>query len=126
MQCKPTVFCGRYGCVGIFVRIGCELIGRRIDKINILQIQITTYFTAFTLHYWHVFLISLEVQREICCLMVFRFYIYIHFLVLLWPDYCPSWGSNGCGLIHILNKFVGCVWRFFRSFLLTNQQEFSL
>jgi hypothetical protein len=47
VQCKPTAFCGKCRCVASFVRIGCELIGKRIDEIEFLQIHTSTYSTAF-------------------------------------------------------------------------------
>jgi len=60
----------------VFVRIGYELIGRRIDEINILHIHISTYCIVFILQYCCVFLMCLDIQGEISYLMVYCFYIY--------------------------------------------------
>jgi len=65
VQCKVTAFCGRYRCVAVRVRMGCELNGRRIDGIKFLQIHISTYCTVLAFHSWHVFLMYLDVQVEI-------------------------------------------------------------
>ena len=35
------------------------------------------FYTAFTLHHWHMFIMYLDVAGEISCLMIFSFYLYI-------------------------------------------------
>ena len=60
---------------------------------------------CFTLHSWHVFIMYLDVQGEICCLMLFNVYIYSIF-VLLWPDDRPCWGRNWSQLNKHIHKSV--------------------
>ena len=60
---------------------------------------------CFTLHSWYVFIMYLDVQGEICCLMLFNVYIYSIF-VLLWPDDRPCWGRNWSQLNKHIHKSV--------------------
>ena len=45
---QQTPFCVRYRCVAVCVRIGCELIGRRIDETKFLLVHVSTYCTLFS------------------------------------------------------------------------------
>jgi len=39
-------------------------------------------------------LMHFDVKEEICCLMICSFCLWIHFLVLLWPNDGPSLGPK--------------------------------
>jgi hypothetical protein len=64
-----------------------------------------------TVNFWHVFLMYLDVQMQMCCLM-FLVLVYTQFIVLLRPDAEPCWGQNWSHLNKHFHKSVLVVTRF--------------